>query len=228
MRRSKSQRNFVTSIQHGGSVTLVSLNGDSMNNQKDSEIKHVHHHHFVPPFLDPLSGQSSGSTTTSGSQTLPRKGSKKISMKPSSSDDSEVVIKKQGVNGVKIQLNLNLEAEELSEKRKYTLEELEVEGFSSSSGKNSDYDEEVDLNSLIEGDVDEIDEDSHTLGKQTAKLVSCLCSLFIFRGKQWHQLASFKKSFVCCFAPKKFPCTFSKLGIYQTLLIYYVVCSTSL
>ena len=120
-----------------------------------------------------------------GSQTLPRKGSKKISLKPSAADDSEVVIKKQGLNGVKIQLNLNqldqqassdLETSpsEVQPKRKYTLEELEVEGFSSSSGKNSDYDEEVDLNSLIEGDVDEIDEDSQTLGK----LVSCLCSLF--------------------------------------------------
>ena len=176
MRRSKSQRNFVTSIQHGGSVTLVSLNGDSMNGEKDqSEVKHVHHHHFVPPFSD---GQS-----VNGSQTLPRKGSKKISLKPSAADDSEVVIKKQGLNGVKIQLNLNqLEETESDEvldlsttssaqveqKRKYTLEELEVEGFSSASnsGKNSDYDEEVDLNSLIEGDVDEIDEDSQTLGKE--------------------------------------------------------------
>ena len=176
MRRSKSQRNFVTSIQHGGSVTLVSLNGDSMNGEKDqSEVKHVHHHHFVPPFSD---GQP-----VNGSQTLPRKGSKKISLKPSAADDSEVVIKKQGLNGVKIQLNLNqLEETESDEvldlsttssaqveqKRKYTLEELEVEGFSSASnsGKNSDYDEEVDLNSLIEGDVDEIDEDSQTLGKE--------------------------------------------------------------
>ena len=165
-------------------MTLVSLNGDSMNGQKDqSEVKHVHHHHFVPPFTD---GQS-----INGSQTLPRKGSKKISLKPSAADDSEVVIKKQGLNGVKIQLNLNnleeIESDEVpelstsTEKRKYTLEELEVEGFSSASnsGKNSDYDEEVDLNSLIEGDVDEIDEDSQTLGKVEA--VSCLCSLFRFR-----------------------------------------------
>ena len=156
-------------------MTLVSLNGDSSMNSKDSEVKHVHHHHFVNPLLDGINE----------SQTLPRKGSKKISLKPSAADDSEVVIKKQGLNGVKIQLNLNqldqqassdLETSpsEVQPKRKYTLEELEVEGFSSSSGKNSDYDEEVDLNSLIEGDVDEIDEDSQTLGK----LVSCLCSLF--------------------------------------------------
>ena len=52
------------------------------------------------------------------------------------------------------------------EKRKYTLEELEIEGFAestSSSKQNSDFEEEeVDLNSLIEGDVDEIDEE---LGK---------------------------------------------------------------
>ena len=50
IRRSKSQRaqnqNFVTSIQHGGSVTLVSLNGDRANTN-NSEVKHVHHHHFV-------------------------------------------------------------------------------------------------------------------------------------------------------------------------------------
>ena len=128
-------------------------------------------------------------------------------LKPASADDSSVaIIKKQGLNGVKIQLNLNEQvlaeesetelsnheedfveppvcpeeelvcgqklvknaSSEKVEKRKYTLEELEVEGFSSASnsGKNSDYDEEVDLNSLIEGDVDEIDEDSQTLGKE--------------------------------------------------------------
>ena len=44
----------------------------------------------------------------------------------------------------------------------------EVEGFAestSSSAKNSDFEEEeVDLNSLIEGDVDEIDEE---LGKKS-------------------------------------------------------------
>ena len=113
-------------------------------------------------------------------------------MKPASADDSSVaIIKKQGLNGVKIQLNLNEQvAERLNdvyevdhpelvlskqledqrekvEKRKYTLEELEVEGFaeSTSSSKNSDFEEEeeVDLNSLIEGDVDEIDEE---LGKE--------------------------------------------------------------
>ena len=115
-------------------------------------------------------------------------------LKPASVDDSSVgaVIKKQGLNGVKIQLNLNEQvAERLNdvyevdhpelvlskhledqrekvEKRKYTLEELEVEGFteSNSSSKNSDFEEEeeVDLNSLIEGDVDEIDEE---LGKDS-------------------------------------------------------------
>ena len=161
-------------------MTLVSLNGDSMNGQKDqSEVKHVHHHHFVPPFTD---GQS-----INGSQTLPRKGSKKISLKPSAADDSEVVIKKQGLNGVKIQLNLNhleeIESDEVpelstsTEKRKYTLEELEVEGIatpteeslSDASGtKSSEFEEEeeVDLNSLIEGDVDEDDDEMPTpLGK---------------------------------------------------------------
>ena len=87
-------------------------------------------------------------------------------MKPASADDSSVaIIKKQGLNGVKIQLNLNEQvAERLNdvyevdhpelvlskqledqrekvEKRKYTLEELEVEGFaeSTSSSKNSDF-----------------------------------------------------------------------------------------
>ena len=125
-------------------------------------------------------------------------------LKPASADDSSVaIIKKQGLNGVKIQLNLNEQvlaeesetelsnheedfveppcpeeelvcgqklvknASEKVEKRKYTLEELEVEGFAestSSSAKNSDFEEEeVDLNSLIEGDVDEIDEE---LGKK--------------------------------------------------------------
>ena len=127
-------------------------------------------------------------------------------LKPASADDSSVaIIKKQGLNGVKIQLNLNEQvlaeesetelsnheedfveppvcpeeelvcgqklvknaSSEKVEKRKYTLEELEVEGFAestSSSAKNSDFEEEeVDLNSLIEGDVDEIDEE---LGKK--------------------------------------------------------------
>ena len=174
VRRSKSQRtqqNFVTSIQHGGSVTLVSLNGENKNGKPSSEIKHVHHHHFVQDW-----------DQIGGSQTLPnRKGSKKIApVKPLSADDSQVVIKKQGLNGVKIQLNLNEQEKQVQTsldfdhddhlkndsadnkvaKRKYTLEELEVEGFeSTSSSKNSDFEEEVDLNSLIEGDVDEIDEE---------------------------------------------------------------------
>ena len=119
-------------------------------------------------------------------------------MKPSAADDSSVaIIKKQGLNSVKIQLNLNEQVHQNSdlndsddfieqplvlsqklekqrekvEKRKYTLEELEIEGFAestSSSKQNSDFEEEeVDLNSLIEGDVDEIDEE---LGKN---LVFC-------------------------------------------------------
>ena len=195
VRRSKSQRNslshqqqnFVTSIQHGGSVTLVSLNGDSNNSNSESEVKHVHHHHFV---------QGNQTWDYPGSyqglsHTLPRKGSKKVEVKPTAHDDSDVVIKKQGLNGVKIRLNLNqLEHEKdpttssthspessldfhyNNKKRKYTLEELEIEGFatpteeSNSSGKTSDFEEEVDLNSLIEGDVDEDDDDMPTpLGK---------------------------------------------------------------
>ena len=64
-----------------------------------------------------------------------------------------------------------------NKKRKYTLEELEVEGIatpteeslSDASGtKSSEFEEEeeVDLNSLIEGDVDEDDDDMPTpLGK---------------------------------------------------------------
>merc|ERR1712141_792550 len=109
VRRSKSTKNprnsqnFVTSIQHGGSVTLVSLNGDSTgsNSTSESEVKHVHHHHFVQ---DPGLGQVG---SIGFSQTLPRKGSKKVEVKPSAHDDSDVVIKKQGLNGVKIRLNLN-------------------------------------------------------------------------------------------------------------------------
>ena len=140
VRRSKSQR----IIQHGGSVTLVSLNGTDLDLKKE-EIKHVHHHHFVQ-------GWDSNPGT---SQTLPNRKKKAANLKPLSADDT--VIKKQGVNGVKIQLNLNEQEEQ--KRRKYTLEELEVEGFSTSSSKNSDFEEEVDLNSLIEGDVDEIDEE---------------------------------------------------------------------
>lgn len=137
-----------------------------------------------------------------GSQTLPnRKGNKRVNLKPLSVDDSEVVIKKQGLNGVKIQLsNLNEKEiqtsldfnyddltnvvknseEEISEKdkRKYTLEELEVEGFSSASSCSKasefeevleDEEEEVDLNSLIEGDVDEIDEEIGKLPSFSAR-----------------------------------------------------------
>ena len=134
-----------------------------------------------------------------GSQTLPnRKGNKKVAVKPQSADDSEVVIKKQGLNGVKIQLNLNEQEQEQSleydyevdqlkkisdskvQKRKYTLEELEVEGFeSTSSSKNSDFEEEVDLNSLIEGDVDEIDEE---IGKQII-CYDCQLILVYYRGR---------------------------------------------
>ena len=68
IRRSKSQRlgqNFVTSIQHGGSVTLVSLNGELDQEKPNSEIKHVHHHHFVQ---DWDSGIHPG-----GTQTLPNR-----------------------------------------------------------------------------------------------------------------------------------------------------------
>merc|ERR1712203_635878 len=113
-----------------------------------------------------------------------KSGNKKAAqnLKPASADDSSVaIIKKQGLNGVKIQLNLNEQvlaeesetelsnheedfveppcpeeelvcgqklvknASEKVEKRKYTLEELEVEGFAestSSSAKNSDFEEE--------------------------------------------------------------------------------------
>ena len=266
VRRSKSQRvvnpmqNFVTSIQHGGSVTLVSLNGDpnhsgsNSNSTSESEIKHVHHHHFVQgwdqnPGGLPVQVHQAGVGQVQQqqiqhhqgmSQTLPRKGSKKVDVKPSAHDDSDVVIKKQGLNGVKIRLNLNqiesqqsdlnsppqsysdrsgsgdsnsskdididldhnldhsppppvtldLVDSEVSDhyylnsgggnnqnkKRKYTLEELEVEGIatpteeslSDASGtKSSEFEEEeVDLNSLIEGDVDEDDDDMPTpLGK---------------------------------------------------------------
>ena len=71
IRRSKSQRsqNFVTSIQHGGSVTLVSLNGELDGEQgknPNSEIKHVHHHHFVQDWDG--NGMHPG-----GSQTLPNR-----------------------------------------------------------------------------------------------------------------------------------------------------------
>ena len=254
VRRSKSQRvvnpmqNFVTSIQHGGSVTLVSLNGDphsgsNSNSTSESEIKHVHHHHFVQGWDHPAGGIGGPVQHQAGlvqqqqhhqgmSQTLPRKGSKKVEVKPSAHDDSDVVIKKQGLNGVKIRLNLNqieqqsihshpqsysgsvgdsnssssntskdgdidlnsppvTHLDEVSDhyylnserggnqnkKRKYTLEELEVEGIatpteeslSDASGtKSSEFEEEeeVDLNSLIEGDVDEDDDDMPTpLGK---------------------------------------------------------------
>ena len=200
VRRSKSQRNshshqqqnFVTSIQHGGSVTLVSLNGDSNNSNSESEVKHVHHHHFVQG-NNQQTWDYPGSAYQGLSHTLPRKGSKKVEVKPTAHDDSDVVIKKQGLNGVKIRLNLNqIEHEKAAtsissstqspessldfhynnKKRKYTLEELEIEGFatpteeSNSSGKTSDFEEEVDLNSLIEGDVDEDDDDMPTpLGK---------------------------------------------------------------
>ena len=251
VRRSKSQRvvnpmqNFVTSIQHGGSVTLVSLNGDphsgsNSNSTSESEIKHVHHHHFVQGWdhpsgggpVQPQAGLVQQQHHQGMSQTLPRKGSKKVEVKPSAHDDSDVVIKKQGLNGVKIRLNLNqieqqsihshpqsysgsvgdsnssssntskdgdidlnsppvTHLDEVSDhyylnsdrggnqnkKRKYTLEELEVEGIatpteeslSDASGtKSSEFEEEeeVDLNSLIEGDVDEDDDDMPTpLGK---------------------------------------------------------------
>lgn len=133
-------------------MTLVSLNNDP---KESAEIKHVHHHHFVQDW------------DLRQCSTLPRKGSKKeVFLKPLAADDSEVVIKKQGLNGVKIRLNLNTNGDHLTSptvqkaKRKYTLEELEVEGFETSeesSAKNSEFEEEdeVDLNSLIEGDVDD-------------------------------------------------------------------------
>jgi hypothetical protein len=233
VRRSKSQRNAAQnfSIQHGGSVTLVSLNGSTDHSSvcsSDSEIKHVHHHHFVPLEQQQQQAWHQGPTQVSalaGSQTLPgRRGSKKVTLKPLASDDSDVVIKKQGLNGVKIQLNLNSIEEHSSvtkecqtsldfdydqhqvdqdqqqqdltslskqkPKRKYTLEELEVEGFEPSeseedlSAANSDkqsdleleddllLEEEVDLNSLIEGDVDEDDDDMPTpLGKTKHVLI---------------------------------------------------------
>ena len=59
VRRSKSQlvqqqRNYVTSIQHGGGVTLVSLNSDSSSSSSSSDrfvtqLVHHHHHHYVDP-----------------------------------------------------------------------------------------------------------------------------------------------------------------------------------
>ena len=77
IRRSKSQRsqNFVTSIQHGGSVTLVSLNGelDEQGKNPNSEIKHVHHHHFVQDWDG--NGMHPG-----GSQTLPNRKSGQLDL----------------------------------------------------------------------------------------------------------------------------------------------------
>merc|ERR1712223_1649956 len=117
IRRSKSQRsqNFVTSIQHGGSVTLVSLNGDlDQENSagKPNEIKHVHHHHFVQDW-------DGNGIHPGGSQTLPNRKSgknKPLALKPAAADDSSVaIIKKQGLNGVKIQLNLNEQVHQNSE-----------------------------------------------------------------------------------------------------------------
>merc|ERR1712029_270178 len=109
IRRSKSQRsqNFVTSIQHGGSVTLVSLNGELDEQGKpNSEIKHVHHHHFVQDWDG--NGMHPGGTQTLPNRKSGNKKSLQASLKPSSADDSSVaIIKKQGLNGVKIQLNLN-------------------------------------------------------------------------------------------------------------------------
>lgn len=61
VRRSKSQlvqqRNYVTNIQHGGAVTLVSLNSDSSSSSGHSDrfstqLVHHHHHHFVEEDLD--------------------------------------------------------------------------------------------------------------------------------------------------------------------------------
>lgn len=65
VRRSKSQlvhqqqRNYVTSIQHGGAVTLVSLNSDSSSSTSSSSdrfvtqlVHHHHHHHYIEEDLD--------------------------------------------------------------------------------------------------------------------------------------------------------------------------------
>lgn len=167
---------------------------------RETKIDAMNHQCFDAIFILILAGWD----YPGGSQTLPnRKGNKRVNLKPLSVDDSEVVIKKQGLNGVKIQLS-NLNEKEIQtsldfnydqhehdlknnsataensdkDKRKYGLEELEVEGFSSASScsKHSEFDqvlededdeEEVDLNSLIEGDVDEIDEE---IGKRKFKI----------------------------------------------------------
>ncbi len=216
-------------------MTLVNLNGETSGSNPfetgsgqsaASEIKHVHHHHFVTPGGELLESHPfewhRGPTqvgANQGSQTLPHRGSKKHRDRTRlSADDSDVIIRRHGVNGVKIQINNSVNANAnanlnstnnsngivekevqtslefqypsdnstnnkvnnnnnnnsgssvtSSSKRKYTLEELEVEGFEPSTSGESQKDpseiledieaDEVDLNSLIEGDVDDLDED---------------------------------------------------------------------
>ena len=170
--RSKSTHQRVTNIQHGGPITFVSVNNANLSSSRSPE------------------DSGSKSEIFQGSHTLPRSGaakSKKAQTKQKTVDDSEVIITRRlssGGNSVRIQIGAGhpgrLDSSKLEQqdkiaaqkgnpkkpKRKYTLEELEVEGFepstSESEGKRSasmSEDELFDLNSLIEGAVDD-DEDT--------------------------------------------------------------------
>lgn len=163
----------VTNINHGGPVTFVSV-----NNGEDSEWHQQQ-------------TQTDLSSSFQGSHTLPRAGRKRDKRSPqsqTSNDDSDVVITRrmssEGNSSVRIQIGTvassggtstnttsSSKKKSFASRRKYTLEELEVEGFEPSSNTDSepekaftdgdeDEDDLVDLNSLIEGAVDDEDDQS--------------------------------------------------------------------
>ena len=154
VRRSKSQhfssKSYVTSIQHGGSVTLVSLSGGN-----DHSGSHT------LPRRKPLQPPSNGHGV-------------KIRIQADGDDgdqhmygfDSAATATQDTQTSLDFDPHSYLPQQPSDKgkktRRKLTLEELEIEGFdptstSDSGGSMDEEDEVLSLSSLIEGDVDAVD-----------------------------------------------------------------------
>ena len=143
VRRSKSQlpgTKFVTNIQHGGPVTLVSLSNDSGQN-KVPEFQHIDR-----DLINKGQGVHAGRTFVpafSGSNTLPKAGlrKKKVATGAESVDDSDIVITKRvtgGGSSVRIRIgSARTPVEELAGEGSEAYEGAEEEGQVGWSGMGS-------------------------------------------------------------------------------------------
>ena len=172
-------KSYVTSIQHGGSVTLVSLSGG------DDHVVHYGGSHTLPrrkPNPPPPPTNATTSSASSNGVKIRINGTQQQLQHSYGFDTTNYA--GNGSNNVDTQTSLDFDPRRYesgpappqqqqppskpakNDRRKLTLEELEVAGAtsddsaSSHGGMASSMDDEVlSLSSLIEGDVDAVDSD---------------------------------------------------------------------